>query len=596
MRPEYKDYMHFLTVTPAYSPKKIPGKNRFTFITKITGIPQIWTLDENQNPVPFVQTDDRVLYAAHSSLGDRTVIGMDHGGNERQQIYLYQEGERGVRPLAVSPEHFHYIGGWSPDGKSISFSSNRRHPGSFDIFTLNTETNELTTVLRSDRFCIPSGWPDDDHLLVSVGETNLNTAFYLLNIRTGERARLGDDKLSARYQSAVLSHDKKKGYVLTDAGADTLYLCRFEISSPGHLEKVLDDRKWDIETVSVSPDDRYLALTVNEGGKSIFYLYNTELNVNRLVTGIPEGVIDSVSWMDPHTLIFGLKSSTIAGDIWKYDLNTHQVRRLTFISKSATVDQLLKEADVFTYHSFDGLSIPYFCYDKQLLEKKPAVIYVHGGPEGQFRPDFHPTIQYLIQEGFAVAAPNVRGSSGYGRTYTERDDVRKRMDSVTDLAWLVEDLVRNHDVDPGRIGIVGRSYGGFMVMSAITEYPDLWAAAVDVVGITNFKTMLSHTGEWRRYLRACEYGTLENDSDFFDQIAPANHVDKIKVPLLVFHGRNDARVPTSESLELVRRMKNAGKDVRLTVFEDEGHQTEKLNNHIAMRGGAIRFFIDKLRN
>jgi dipeptidyl aminopeptidase/acylaminoacyl peptidase len=220
---------------------------------------------------------------------------------------------------------------------------------------------------------------------------------------------------------------------------------------------------------------------------------------------------------------------------------------------------------------------------------------VHGGPESQYKPDYHPMIQYLVKQGFAVAAPNVRGSNGYGRAYLELDDQRKRMDSVRDLAWLVKDLIKNHQVDPKRIGIIGRSYGGFMVMSAITEYPELWAAAVDVVGITHFTSMLSQTGEWRRAQRSCEYGHLESDQDFFEEVAPINHVAKIKSPLLIFHGLNDSRVPVSESINLEKEMKKYGKSVQLTLFEDEGHQTEKLNNHITMRGEAIRFFMEQLK-
>src|SRR5699024_8720913 len=157
--------------------------------------------------------------------------------------------------------------------------------------------------------------------------------------------------------------------------------------------------------------------------------------------------------------------------------------------------------------------------------------YIHGGPEGQTKADYNPVIQYLADQGFAVAAPNVRGSNGYGRTYIKLDDVRKRMDSVKDLVWLVKDLVNTHEVDEKKVGIIGRSYGGFMVLAALTHFPEVWAAGVNIVGISHFKTFMENTGAWRRRLRAYEYGSLENDSDFFEEIAPLNHSEKIVAPL-----------------------------------------------------------------
>lgn len=201
-----------------------------------------------------------------------------------------------------------------------------------------------------------------------------------------------------------------------------------------------------------------------------------------------------------------------------------------------------------------------------------------------------------MDQGFAVAAPNVRGSSGYGRSYIYLDDVRKRMDSVEDLAWLIRDLTSKHSVSKDKIGIMGRSYGGFMVLAAMTHYPNLWAAGVDIVGISHFKTFLENTGAWRRKLRENEYGSLEHDIDFFEEIAPLNHTEKISAPLLVFHGRNDTRVPVGEAEQLVSDMKKRDQKVELTIFENEGHQTEKIANHMTMHTDTANFFSKHLQS
>jgi len=216
-------------------------------------------------------------------------------------------------------------------------------------------------------------------------------------------------------------------------------------------------------------------------------------------------------------------------------------------------------------------------------------VFVHGGPEGQYRPTFQPLVQYLASSGFAVLAPNVRGSSGYGRAYMRLDDVRKRMDSVRDLAHAAYWLRDSGRADPAGIAVYGGSYGGFMVLAALTTYPEIWAAGVDLVGIANFVTFLENTGPWRRHLREAEYGSLENDRDFLEQISPINHVEKIRAPLLVIHGANDPRVPIGEAEQMVARLRALGRTVEFIRLEDEGHQIAKMKNKLEVFPTAVRF-------
>jgi dipeptidyl aminopeptidase/acylaminoacyl peptidase len=208
------------------------------------------------------------------------------------------------------------------------------------------------------------------------------------------------------------------------------------------------------------------------------------------------------------------------------------------------------------------------------------VVFVHGGPEGQFRPTFQPLVQHLVSTGMAVLAPNVRGSSGYGKAYLHLDDVRLRMDSVADLAHAVSWLRDTGRADASKIAVYGGSYGGFMVLAALTTYPDLWAAGVDLVGIANFVTFLENTGPWRRHLREAEYGSLEHDREFLESISPINHVERIKAPLLVIHGANDPRVPIGETEQMVERLRALGRTVEFLRLDDEGHQISKLKNRL----------------
>jgi dipeptidyl aminopeptidase/acylaminoacyl peptidase len=253
---------------------------------------------------------------------------------------------------------------------------------------------------------------------------------------------------------------------------------------------------------------------------------------------------------------------------------------LTRASLAGLDPATLVEPELVRYPSFDGLEVPAYLYRPaseagRSAAGPPVIVFVHGGPESQFRPlhaaPWMPPLQYYLSQGFAVFAPNVRGSAGYGKTYIHLDDVALRPNSVADLKAGVEWLVAQGIADPKRVGVVGRSYGGYMVLAAITTYPDLWAAAVDIVGIANFITFFEHTGVWRRHLRASEYGDPERDADVLRAISPLFHADRITAPLLVLHGANDPRVPRHEAEQIVAAVRARGHPAELLLFPDEGH-------------------------
>ncbi|WP_052455700.1 S9 family peptidase [Bhargavaea cecembensis] len=607
--------LEYLTVNSADEPQAIPQHETFTFISKITGIPQVWTLGEEGEPVRFAETPDRVLSVFHSPDGQRTVIGMDRHGDEKQQLYVLDhspdrtleeageellEEEHGEaeperetpvpKRLVHSPEHFHYPAGWSPDGSRLVYSSNRRHPGQFDVFTVNVDTGETETVYESGANCVPLGWIDDRTILVSLKETNIDSAVFAVDTRTKEATRIGPADVPARYASPAVIPGGRGGFILTDAGEDTQYIAAFSLDAPDKLEKRLRWDDWDIEEIALSPDGRLLAFTLNEGGVSRLGFYSPDTGAYELAVGLPGGVIGGLSWLTGTRLVFTRKSPVQPDDIWEYRPVERTAVRLTHLGGSDAAGPLWAEPALHAFRSFDGLEVPFFLYGHSEQKGRPAVIWVHGGPEGQSKAEYNPVVQYLVHRGFAVAVPNIRGSLGYGRRYLKLDDADKRLDAVADLAALADELAEEHGADPAKIGIIGRSYGGFMVLSALTHYPEKWAAGVDVVGMSNLRTFLENTGEWRRYLRECEYGTLAEHSEFFDRTAPMNLTGKIEAPLLVFHGRNDTRVPVSEAEQLVADLEGRGRDVELVIFENEGHQTERIENHILMHTKTVEFF------
>lgn len=581
----------YLHVNEAFGSKVIPGQPAVTFLSKKSGLSQVWKWDAlTGESKQYTDLPDRILSIYHSHSGERTIVGMDHDGNEKQQLYLLSEGGKQVDPLIVSDEHFHQFGGWSMDDQKIAFTSNRRHPGYFDIYVYDFKDQTEILIEEIDHQCRVLDWTKDGQgLILSIPETNIDQALYVLKIDTKEWQRIGPDTSMARYPSVELSHDGHRGFLLSDLGKNTLGVFQFSLQEQTDLHSLFSDDDWDIEELKLSPNEEIMAYTVNEGGQSKlgFYIFNT--GEHQTLTSLPRGVYQSLSWYAEDELVVSVTSPTLPGDIWKINVVKDQAERLTTMGVQEDIEHLWVEPELKYYSSFDGLEVPYFLYGQEKTNK-PAVVYVHGGPEHQIKMEFNPVIQFLVHEGYRVAAPNVRGSMGYGRTYVGLDDVRKRMDAVADLKWLVQDLITSRGVDGDNIGVMGRSYGGFMVLAALTHYPDLWAAGVDIVGISHFKTFLENTGPWRRRLREYEYGSLAEDTDFFEEIAPLNHTDNITAPLLVFHGRNDTRVPVSEAEQLTQDLQDQQKHVELHIFEDEGHQTEKLENHITMHTKTVAFF------
>jgi dipeptidyl aminopeptidase/acylaminoacyl peptidase len=270
------------------------------------------------------------------------------------------------------------------------------------------------------------------------------------------------------------------------------------------------------------------------------------------------------------------------GDAWRFDVQTGETVRLTKSPADLPLEDLV-EPELHRFASFDGEQVPVFLWLPQRGDRPaPVLVVVHGGPEAQFRPTWRDSalIQYFVARGFAVAAPNVRGSTGYGKRYEHLDDVRLRLDSVRDLAALHDWLAAKPEIDGKRAALYGGSYGGYMVLAALAFQPERWAAGVDVVGISSFVTFLENTAPWRRYFREREYGSLERDREFLEQASPLTHVDQIRAPLFIIHGANDPRVPVAEAQQIHRVLTENGIPCELLVYPDEGHGLLKLANRL----------------
>ena len=570
------EFARYLKIRAAYGATWSPDGRQVAFLTDITGVPQAWEVPvEGGWPEQLTFYEERVSSVRYSPKEKRLVFSMDVGGNERTQLFLLGDSEE--RELTQAPDAIHYFGGFSPDGERIAYTATRRNGTDFDLFVqdLGSEARGPRMVWETTGYHTISDWgPGGSSLVVSRHYSNLNNDLYKLDLASGEVTLLTPHEGDARFVGARVTPDGKNVFLATDRDGDFMRLGRLDLSTL-EIEYLTPD-DWDIEEVELSKDGRYFLASRNVEGYSDFMLFNSR---GRRIPGpeMPEGILGGFEFSpDGDRLTFTLTGPSRNPDVWIANLPDGEPRQLTRSSTAGIPRSTFRRPQVTRYSSFDGREIPALFYEPD-RDNAPVVVNVHGGPESQSRPLFSPVTQYLLGRGYAVFAPNVRGSTGYGKAYTHLDDVHLRMDSVKDLAYAAGWL---RDKGHKSIAVMGGSYGGFMVLAALTEYPELWTAGVDIVGIANLVTFLENTGSYRRSLREPEYGWLERDRPFLESISPIYKAEKISAPLMVIHGKNDPRVPVGEAEQIVEKVQAHGGAVEYLLYEDEGHGLAKLKNRL----------------
>ena len=591
----------YLNVRSAYAPSFDSSGKRVAFLMDVTGVPQVWLIDAKGGwPRQLTYFSERVSLVKWRPVGNQLLFAMDEGGSERHQLYLIDLDAGGeVRALTDSPGVMHIFGGWSPDGASVAFASNERHPAHFDVYVMEAPGGTARMVYQNDGSNSVAAWtPDGSGLVISRDVTSRYNDLTYLDLATGEARPLSPDGDLASYGSLSWESNGKGLYLTTNRDREFSALAWMDAAS-GELA-VLAEPPWDVEAASLSPDGRRIAYVADEAGYSRLFIRDLESQSETAVEGLPTGTLQNprgpaaAEWSpDGSTLALTANGAAANANVWLCDVEAGTARQLTFADTGGIDGESFIEPQLVQFPTFDGREIPAFLYAPPGAKadgSNAVIMHVHGGPEGQERPSFNAQYQYFVSRGYCVLAPNVRGSSGYGRTYIHLDDVRQRMDSVRDLESAWTWLKDSGWADPNRVAVMGGSYGGFMVLAAITSYPDLWAAAVELYGIGDFETFLENTSSYRRKLRESEYGNLEDDGDFLREISPIHYVDRITAPLLVLHGATDPRVPISETEQIVEALRGQGKVVEYVRFEDEGHGFVKRGNRLTATSAVSDFF------
>lgn len=602
-----------LNVHRASAPSVSPDGRTVAFLSDGSGLPQAWSATVTANGAPEASwqrlaTDaERMQFVRYSPDGRWLFLGRDHGGDENTQLLRLLPAGGTLTDLTAAPEVKHLFGALSGDGRWLAYASNARSRGDFDVYVRPTGDDPTAPrrVLEATGHHEAADFSHDGRQLVAIEErSSFDQDLFVIDVAAGTSrnvtAHQGEGDI--RYMAPRFTRDGHGLFVVTDRGREFMNLALIDLTSQGVTPpRFVLDEQHDIDVMELSPDGATLAAVMNLDGWSQLRLYDVSDSAHpteRARPEVPPGVISSLSFSgDGHTVVFDLSRAASPDEVYGLDVASNHVTRITRSDHAGVDETALVEPTLERARSFDGLEVPMLMYRPRDLapgERAPVVVQVHGGPEAQFTPYFSAVNQYLVGHGYIVVAPNVRGSTGYGKRYAHLDDVGLREDSVRDLAAVNRWLRARPDVAGDRIAVMGGSYGGYMVLAALTLDPDLWAAGCDIVGIANFRTFLERTASYRRALREAEYGSLAHDGELLDRISPVHRVDRIRAPLFVIHGANDPRVPVAEAEQIVAALRQRQHRVEYLRFENEGHGVFRRENRLRAYGDVVRFFDEVL--
>jgi dipeptidyl aminopeptidase/acylaminoacyl peptidase len=511
------------------------------------------------------------------------VYRSDVGGSEFFQFHRL-DLKSGVSTLLTDGTSRNENVVWSRKGDRFAYASTRRNRRDFDIYVAapSAEVAQHRLVLQAQGAFAPLDWsPDDRRLLVGEFLSIAERRLWIVDLSDGSRRQVAADR-RASYVAGQFARDGKSLYVVTDEGSEFFRVQHLDLAT-GAGTPVSAPVRWDVEDARLSPDGATLAYVTNEEGISILHLLDVTKKTDRVVDGLPKGVIGALDWHRNGVDIgLSLSSAQSVSDVFGVNANTLQVDRWTR-GEGAVDPSTFREPELIHWKTFDGKTISGFLYapPPRFAGKRPVIVSIHGGPEGQSRPTFINRNNYFVNElGIAMIYPNVRGSLGYGKSFVALDNGLKRVDSYKDINALFDWIEQRPDLDATRVMVTGTSYGGFMTLAVATHYSDRIACALSIVGISNLVTFLERTESYRRDLRRAEYGD-ERDPQvraFMERIAAVNNVRDMTKPLFVVSGRNDPRVPLSEGQQMVAAARTQQAPVWYLVGNDEGHGFTKKKN------------------
>jgi dipeptidyl aminopeptidase/acylaminoacyl peptidase len=585
-----------------WSPSFSPDGTRLAFVSNLSDVPQIWTVDTKSGwPVLVTALDDPVDSVTWSPDGQWLAFAVAPGGGMNLQIYLVRPDGTGLRRLTDGGKENNWPSPWSYDGKVLTFASNRERPEAMDAYAYDISSGERHLVAKNPGIGrITDLSRDRTRGILYRMQHRSDDNLFLLDFKTNAETLLTPHDGPGSFRHGRLSPDGSVVYLSSNKDREFSALARVQIDPAGHpgpMETIAARDHAELQEFALTDDGKTAALIWNIAGRN--ELTFLDLTILELTAGLqlPTEIAMAPQFSkDGRFLALVLTGSASPADLWVLELQTRELRQVTF-SPHAGVDlATLVRPELVRFSAHDGLQLSGWLYrPKGATGPSPLVLSFHGGPEAQERPWLRKDYQALLAQGIAVFAPNVRGSAGFGKTFINLDNGALRVNAIKDIKASVDYVIKAGVADPKRIGIMGGSYGGYMTMAGLTEYPDLFAADANLYGVVNFKTFFAHTEPWMAAVSKVEYGDPDTEAELLERLSPIHKIDGVVAPTIVLHGANDTNVPVVEAEQVVNSLTKRGVPVEFVLFPDEGHGFRKIPNQIRATGAITRWFTNYLK-
>jgi dipeptidyl aminopeptidase/acylaminoacyl peptidase len=582
------------------SPSFSPDGGSIAFLSTMTGVPQIFVVPtEGGWPVQVTSGSDAVTSLAWSPKGDLIAYAVAPGGGLNTQVYVATPDGTGARRLTAGGKDNNTLDGWTDDGASVMLTSNERDAGSFDAYLVDPRSGRKTLIVKIGGVGgLSETTRDGRHAVLGKTRSRGDNDLFLVDLVARTEVLLTRHTPPAQFFGRV-APDGKAVYVGSNDERDRVAFGRIAIGAdgkPGAFQALAERSDAELADIALSHDGK-AALLWNAGGRNQLAFVDLATGKAAPYEALPDDIVGGLTFSrDGKRLAMTIGGATRPTDIWVLDLAAHRSWQVTRSPHPGVALAALQRPELVTFKAHDGLALSGWLYRPPgTTGAAPYVISFHGGPEGQERPTFRSDYQALLAQGIGVFAPNVRGSSGFGKTFVNLDNGERRVESLKDIKASVDFLVGQHLANPRKIGVMGGSYGGYMTMAALTEYPDLFAAGANLFGIVNFATFFSHSEPWMAAISTTEYGDPRTQKELLDRLSPIYKIDRIKAPLIVLHGANDTNVPVIEAEQTVAALKKRGLPVEYVLFPDEGHGWRKLANRITSTVAITKFFVKYLK-
>jgi len=585
------------------SPSFSPDGKRLAVLCNLSGLPQVWTVSADGSGWPSLVTalDDQVSGVAWSPTDpDLLAFSLAPGGGLNEQVYLVRPDGQGLRRITEGGKVNNQLTGWSPDGRLLLLGSNRADPGSLDSYVYDLKLGRLNLAAVNKGVGTLSDTSHEGRWgLVTRVQSRSDSNVYLVGLKARADNLLTPHQGPGNFGDPHFADDSTV-YLASDKDRDRIALARVKVDAlgrPGDLETVLGRDDADLDALEITRDGRTAALLWNVAGKAELAFLDLATGKPTPGAALPGGIVGGLAFSPDGTkLALTISGSTRPSDVWVLDRASNELHQVTWSPHAGVVLEALVTPELVTFPAHDGLQLSGWLYRPPGdTAPGPVVVSFHGGPEAQERPGFVSTYQALLSRGISVFAPNVRGSAGFGKKFVNLDNGPLRVEGVKDIKDCVDFLVGRKIADSKRIGIMGGSYGGYMTLAGLTEFPDLFAAGADLFGIVNFETFFANTEPWMAAISTVEYGDPVTQKDLLASLSPIHKLDRIKAPTLVLHGANDTNVPVVEAQQVVETLKKRGVPVDLVLFPDEGHGFRKTTNRVRSTVALVEWFDKYLR-